>query len=242
MTDMVKSLAVAVSTLVKRLGIAQSTLVSALGLDFPSGGAVESFNETFGAVDVQNSLQKGDAVANTDEGNWVVSGYSVHSSDEVNTVNGMCEIESLYGNADRYAGLTQNGLSTTKLNGTYPQCVVDLDNGAARSHMIKFYNSSTLICSVRLALDTRGTVTAGITDNKANNYAYPGGTAWGDRLDYQFTFDFTAHTFSLSVDGNAVFSGIAFESNVSSFDEVDNEKWDNKTSDLFGMKCGSGLF
>ena len=205
-------------------------------------GPVYSFQETFGSCTVQTGLQKGDSVTGTDEGNWTVSGYAVSAAGLVNVTAGQCEIESLYGNADRYSGLTQTGLSTTKLNATYPQCVVDLQNKVARSHMIKFYNSTTLICSVRLALDTRGAVTEGITDNQANNYSYPGGTAWGDRLDYQFTFDFVAHTFSLSVDGNPVFSGIAFESNVSSFDEVDNEKWDNKTSDLFGMKCGSGLF
>ena len=233
MVDMVKSLGIAVSTLVKRLGILQSTIVSALDLDIPAGGTT-SFHETAGSAGVQ-SREKDIALTNMDETGFYCRADVVSVGMRVNTINDLITVFNNIGNPAAWVAL--ENATITDLDSTHDdEVIVDLQmEVSGGSTMIEFANAGTEICHVELTiLDT-------IIDNQAGSRSFPGTDVYTDRLVYEFVFDFAANTFTLTIGGQAVFSGVAFSNNTNDIDTIRVVRWTNQDTYVRDIKVGSGI-
>ena len=205
--------------------------------DFRAVGGGQSFSEAWSAVGVQSGLQQGDPIASTDEGNWGVIAGSDHANLDVITENGLVTITNDLGAGGVAVGIEQDGLSTTKLNSTYPQCLIDfqMESGGGSS-FIYFLSGASAVASIEIQTDSD------VIDNKSNSYNFPGTDVYTDRLDYEFEFNFTANTWTMTIGGAAVFSGIAFDNNVNSIDTVQITRETNQYGYVRGMSCGSAEF
>jgi len=202
-----------------------------------SAGGGTSFDEVWTSVGTA-SYQQDAQIANTDNaGEWYCRANWDHSVLGIDTVNGMITIKNGMGGASYWARLENAALSTTKLDPTYPQCMVDMQNNNTIGPVyIKFESGGSDVCHVELDSGDN------IEDNLTNTYSYPGSDEFIDRLEYEFEFDFTANTFDLSIGGQSVFTDIAFDNNCNSIDTIEIERWNFGETYIRQVIMGSGVF